>query len=109
MNATTACPTSLPSCKALTEVRVLVCLGAFAWDGALRAIADLGHVSRPRPSFGHGVEALVGPYALLGSYHVSQQNTFTGRLTPPMLAAIFERARMLAGFPPSTRPTTGMV
>jgi uracil-DNA glycosylase family 4 len=85
--------------RALRNLRVVVCLGAFAWDGALRAIAQLGHVARPRPVFGHAVEALVGPYALLGSFHPSQQNTFTGKLTPPMMSAVFGRARELAGLP----------
>jgi uracil-DNA glycosylase len=82
---------------ALASLRVVVCLGAFAWDGALRALAQLGHRSRPRPVFGHGAEATVGPYVLLGSFHPSQQNTFTGRLTAPMLKAIFERAREVSG------------
>jgi uracil-DNA glycosylase family 4 len=85
--------------RALTQVRVLVCLGAFAWDGALRALSALGHEARPRPAFGHGAQALVGPYVLLGSYHPSQQNTFTGKLTPPMLASRFATARALAGLP----------
>ena len=81
----------------LEAVRVLVCLGSFAWDGALRAIAALGHaVARPRPRFGHGAEAGVGPYTLLGSYHPSQQNTFTGKLTEEMLDAVFIRARELS-------------
>ena len=88
---------------ALTQARVLVCLGAFAWDGALRAIASLGHVARPRPVFGHAAEALVGPYTLVGSFHVSQQNTFTGKLTAPMLSAVFTRARELAGLPEAAR------
>jgi uracil-DNA glycosylase family 4 len=83
--------------RALTDVRVLVCLGSFAWDGALRALVALGHETRPRPRFGHGAEALVGPYTLLGSYHPSQQNTFTGKLTPSMLVNIFHRARALSG------------
>jgi uracil-DNA glycosylase family 4 len=79
---------------ALPRVRVVVALGAFAWDGVLRAARRLGHaVPRPRPEFGHGVIASVGPYVLLGSYHVSQQNTFTGRLTEPMLDAVFAAAR----------------
>jgi len=86
--------------RVLTEVRVLVCLGSYAWDGALRSIAGLGHVSRPRPKFGHRAEALVGPYVLLGSYHPSQQNTFTGKLTPQMLLDVFVRARVLAGLSP---------
>ena len=82
---------------ALVRLRVLVALGAFAWDGALRAVAALGHRTRPRPRFGHAAEASVGPFVLLGSYHPSQQNTFTGKLTPPMLDAVFQRAVELAG------------
>jgi uracil-DNA glycosylase family 4 len=82
----------------LESVRVLVCLGSFAWDGALRAIAALGQVApRPRPRFGHGSEARVGPYTVLGSYHPSQQNTFTGKLTEEMFDAVFTRARRLGG------------
>ena len=81
----------------LTRARVLLALGSFAWDGALRALAALGHPQpRPKPRFGHLVEATVGPYALLGSYHPSQQNTFTGKLTQPMFDAVFARARELA-------------
>jgi uracil-DNA glycosylase family 4 len=81
----------------LTEVRVLLCLGSFGWDGALRSLAAIGHeVPRPRPKFGHGAEAAVGPYALVGSYHPSQQNTFTGKLTEPMTDAVLERAVELA-------------
>jgi uracil-DNA glycosylase len=76
---------------------VLVALGSYAWDGALRALAALGHVlPRPRPRFGHGAETEIGPYWLLGSYHPSQQNTFTGVLTEDMLDAVFARARQLS-------------
>ena len=82
---------------ALGRLRVLVALGAFAWDGALRALSALGHPTRPRARFGHAAESKVGPFVLLGSYHPSQQNTFTGRLTPQMLDAVFERAAELAG------------
>ncbi len=82
----------------LGSARVLVALGAFAWDGALRAARALGHpVPRPRPRFGHGAEAELGPYRLLGSFHPSQQNTFTGKLTREMLDAVFVRARELTG------------
>ena len=81
---------------ALERLRVVVALGAFAWDGALRALSALGHPSRPRPRFGHAAEVPVGPFAVLGSYHPSQQNTFTGTLTGEMLDAVFRRARALA-------------
>jgi uracil-DNA glycosylase family 4 len=80
----------------LTELRAIVALGAFGWDAALRVLARLGHERRPRPRFGHGAEAIVGPITLLGSYHPSQQNTFTGRLTPAMLEAVLARAREVA-------------
>ncbi|HEX9045289.1 MAG TPA: uracil-DNA glycosylase [Candidatus Limnocylindrales bacterium] len=88
----------------LAEVRVVVALGAFGWDGALRGLAAQGHEVRPRPRFGHGAEARVGPVTLLGTYHPSQQNTFTGRLTAPMFEAIFRRARELAEAPPAGLP-----
>jgi uracil-DNA glycosylase family 4 len=78
--------------RLLTQVRVIVCLGAYAWDGALRALRVLGHRPKRRPKFGHAAEAEIGPYRLLGCYHPSQQNTFTGRLTRPMLNAIFRKA-----------------
>jgi uracil-DNA glycosylase len=83
--------------EVLDRVRVVVALGAFAWDAALRVFAAGGHVARPRPKFGHAAEARVGPYTLVGSYHPSQQNTFTGRLTAPMLESVLGRARDLAG------------
>jgi uracil-DNA glycosylase family 4 len=72
---------------------VVVCLGAFGFAAACRH-----YRVRPRPRFGHGVEAEVpGGPVLLGSFHPSQQNTFTGRLTEPMLDAVFLRAAELAG------------
>ena len=77
---------------ALLSAKVLVCLGAFAWDAALRLLGV-----RPKPKFGHGAEFRVGGLTLLGCYHPSQQNTFTGVLTPPMLDAVLIRARELAG------------
>jgi uracil-DNA glycosylase family 4 len=82
--------------RVLASARVLVCLGAYAWDGALRALARLGMETRPKPRFRHGVEAQVGRYTLLGTFHPSQQNTFTGRLTQDMFMDIFRRARRLA-------------
>jgi uracil-DNA glycosylase len=81
---------------ALARVRVIVCLGSFAWDAALRTLGALGHLARPKPRFGHDATATVGPYLLLGSYHPSQQNTFTGKLTEPMLDAVFEEAALEA-------------
>jgi uracil-DNA glycosylase family 4 len=81
----------------LPLARVVLALGAFGWDAALRAMASAGHVSTgSRPRFGHGVEARVGPYVLVGSYHPSQQNTFTGRLTPAMFDTVVRQARALA-------------
>jgi uracil-DNA glycosylase family 4 len=81
---------------ALPRLRVVVALGAYAWDGALRALAALGHRVRPRPRFAHGAETRVGPYVLLGCFHPSQQNTFTGRITAEMLDAVLARAAALA-------------
>jgi uracil-DNA glycosylase family 4 len=81
----------------LDRAMVLVCLGSYAWDGALRALRATGQpIPRPQPRFGHGTEASVGRYTLLGSFHPSQQNTFTGKLTEEMLDATFERARELS-------------
>jgi uracil-DNA glycosylase family 4 len=81
----------------LGDVRVIVCLGAFAWDAALRLATLRGAPPpRPRPRFGHGAEAEVAGHLLLGCFHPSQQNTFTGKLTEAMLDDIFRRARHLA-------------
>lgn len=78
------------------HVRVVVALGGFAWQIALRMAAD--RPLKPKPKFGHGVVAELGPtLRLLGCYHPSQQNMFTGRLTPAMLDDIFGRAAQLAG------------
>jgi uracil-DNA glycosylase len=85
----------------LDSVRVVVTLGSFAWDAALRGLAALGEPRpRPRPKFGHGAEAEIGRFTLLGSYHPSQQNTFTGKLTEPMIDAVFERAANAVKFGP---------
>ncbi|MFC7341906.1 uracil-DNA glycosylase [Saccharopolyspora griseoalba] len=83
-------------------LRAVVVLGAFGWQALLPALADTWRVPRPRPKFGHlahaELEAADGgsPLHLLGCYHVSQQNTFTGRLTPQMLREVFDRAKDLA-------------
>jgi uracil-DNA glycosylase len=77
----------------ITKNGAIIALGAFAWDGVLRTLRELGHDVKPRPAFGHGASVTLGPYTLIGSYHVSQQNTFTGRLTEPMLDAVFASAR----------------
>ena len=84
---------------ALPRVRVIVALGAFGWDAALRTIGaiDVTSMSRPRPKFAHGAEAAIGRYQLIGSFHPSQRNTFTGRLRPSMLETVLRRAAELAG------------
>jgi uracil-DNA glycosylase family 4 len=77
----------------LSEARTILALGSFAWDGALRALRGLGaRIPPPKPRFGHEAEARVGEWTLVGCYHPSQQNTFTGRLTEPMLDAAIARA-----------------
>ena len=84
----------------LRNIRVIVALGAFGWTAALRAVAAMGRpIPRPRPRFGHAAEAVVGPYTLLGTFHPSQQNTFTGRLTPEMLDDVLTLAVEVAGSP----------
>jgi uracil-DNA glycosylase len=77
---------------ALVDLRTIVALGAFAWDGVLRALRASGHPALPKPRFGHGASATIGPFALLGCFHPSQQNTFTGKLTPAMLDEVLQRA-----------------
>jgi uracil-DNA glycosylase family 4 len=85
--------------EALERLSVIVALGAYAWDGGLRALSSLGFTRRPKPRFGHGVEASVGPYTLIGCFHPSQQNTFTGKLTTAMMDAVMARAVSLAPAP----------
>ena len=80
----------------LKRAKVLVALGAIAWDSCLARAARGGLELRPRPRFAHLAEARLGDVAMLGSYHVSQQNTQTGRLTPAMFDAILSRASELA-------------
>jgi uracil-DNA glycosylase len=93
-------PWSASELRFLKNVRVAICLGAFAWDAGLRLNAAMSEPStplpRPRPRFGHGAEYEGRPLKLIGSYHPSQQNTFTGRLTPGMLDDVLRRAGTLA-------------
>jgi uracil-DNA glycosylase len=77
---------------ALERVRVLLCLGAIGWAATLAALG----AKRPRPKFAHGAETRLGELVVLASFHVSQQNTFTGRLTPVMLDEVLARARALS-------------
>ncbi|MEI2777686.1 MAG: uracil-DNA glycosylase [Tetrasphaera sp.] len=84
----------------VTDVRVLLALGSIGWEAALAAARRLGWgVPRPKPRFGHGAEAILerpsGHVVLLGCYHVSQQNTFTGKLTAAMLDDVLRRAASL--------------
>jgi uracil-DNA glycosylase len=84
--------------RLLERASVILCLGGFAWDAALRTLAARGAPRpKPRPRFGHGSEASVGGLTLLGCYHPSQQNTFTGRLTEPMMDDVLRRAKELSG------------
>jgi uracil-DNA glycosylase family 4 len=88
--------------RLLRRGRVIVALGSFAWAGSLLALAGLGaEIPRPRPRFAHGGEARIeiggGGWALLGCFHPSQQNTFTGKLTEAMMDDVFARAKELAG------------
>lgn len=89
----------------MPTMRSIVALGAIGWAAALQALRDSGwQIARPAPKFGHGTEVrLVGPrdrsVRLFGCYHPSQQNTFTGRLTPAMLTEVFGRAAQAAGLP----------
>jgi uracil-DNA glycosylase family 4 len=111
----TCLPWSAAELRLLPRVSVIVCLGAFAWDAALRLRAAAGWPApRPKPRFGHDVLFAVGDGAgadqsgpaLLGCFHPSQQNTFTGRLTEEMIDGVLRRARTLAGLrePVSRRP-----
>ena len=99
-------PYLLEELALLPRVRVLVALGKIAWDACFRALRAAGRpVPRPLPRFGHGARArMPDGLIVLGSFHPSQQNTFTGRLTRPMLRKVFLVARRLAGSPARARP-----
>jgi uracil-DNA glycosylase len=92
-------PWSRSELELLASVSVVVCLGGFAWAVAMRLLPEGEGARRAAPRFAHGAEVKRAGRTLLGCYHPSQQNTFTGRLTPEMLDAIFERARTLAQRP----------
>jgi uracil-DNA glycosylase family 4 len=98
-------PTEIANCSAFfaremsahKSIRVLLALGSIAYKACLDHLAQLGLVvPKPRPAFAHGREVTIGKYTVLCSYHVSQQNTQTGRLTPSMFDAILNRAVLLA-------------
>lgn len=94
----TCLPYAVRELALLERARAIVCLGGFAWDAALRIMAARGvQIPRPRPRFAHGAESTVGEMTLVGCYHPSQQNTFTGRLAPGMMEDVLRRARDLAG------------
>jgi len=95
-------PWAVAELALLERLRVVICLGAFAWDAALRLHALTGAPPpRPRPRFGHGSEWAGERWTLLGCYHPSQQNTFTGKLTRPMLRAVFAKARKILDAAPA--------
>jgi uracil-DNA glycosylase family 4 len=93
-------PWTVRELELLARVRVIFCLGAFAWDAALRLIVAAAGADarplRPKPRFGHGAQVEADRFTLLGCFHPSQQNTFTGKLTPAMIDAVLVRARELA-------------
>lgn len=99
-----ACAPFLTRELVLLPWRAVLALGAFGWDAVVRHLG----VDGPRPRFGHGARAtLADGRPLLGSYHVSQQNTFTGRLTPDMLDDVVRDAMRAAGLRPRRRRATG--
>jgi uracil-DNA glycosylase family 4 len=99
----TCLPWAVREAGLLENVRVVLCLGAFAWDAALMLIRALAGPDapalRPRPRFAHAAELAGERYTLIGCYHPSQQNTFTGRLTETMIDAVLERTRRLSERP----------
>jgi uracil-DNA glycosylase family 4 len=95
-------PFLLRELRLLTRVSVVLVLGGYAWDALLRVLATEGQGVRPKPRFGHGATARVGRYTLVGCYHPSQQNTFTGRLTTAMLDDVLTQARTAVAGSPAT-------
>jgi uracil-DNA glycosylase family 4 len=91
-------PWSVRELALLSNARVLLCLGGFAWDAALRLLGAVTGQAlvKPRPRFGHGAEHVAERYTLVGCYHPSQQNTFTGRLTDSMMDEVLLRVVALA-------------
>jgi uracil-DNA glycosylase family 4 len=97
-------PEELKACQPFLEDELRVmqpavtfCLGSISWNAAIAAWAALGEtIPRPRPKFGHAAECRLATTTMLGCYHVSQQNTFTGRLTEPMLDKVLKRAAQIA-------------
>ncbi len=82
----------------LSRKRVILALGKIAWDAAIAMVTrNGGTISSPRPAFGHAAAADLGSIQLIGSYHVSQQNTFTGKLTPAMFDRVLQRAGEIKG------------
>jgi len=103
----TCLPYAARELAALSRARVIVCLGGFAWTAGLRLLEQVGRaLPRPRPRFGHGAE-LTGSPMLLGCFHPSQQNTFTGRLTPAMLDTVLGRAAQAATSGPPAESAGG--
>jgi uracil-DNA glycosylase len=90
-------PWSVRELSLLVEAKALVCLGNFAWDAAFRLRAQLEDAAPRRASFGHGAVSEGDRFTLIGCYHPSQQNTFTGRLTEQMIDAVLVQAREVAG------------
>jgi len=94
----TCLPYLVRELELLPDARAVLALGAYGWDGALRALTALGmSMPKPRPRFGHGASAAIGDYTLVGSFHPSQQNTFTGKLTEGMLDEAIQGAKAAAG------------
>ena len=88
-------PYLIKEIQMLKKAKILIALGGFSLDGILLTLKNLDYGWKKKPKFGHGVEEKIGPYTILCSYHPSQQNTFTGRLTEEMFLRIFRRVKAL--------------